>query len=558
MPNTARAYLPPVGTYNAATATQGAYVARYTAHNQRRHLVVPVVMMVPGVHCGSAGPILHTAEQLSRHAEAWNGIPVTVGHPMDGTTCVSANQPAIVDADVIGRVYNTYYDAATSRLRAEVWLDEALAQARHPGLVAHIVAGLPMDVSMGAFTDDTPANGSWNGEAYIAISSNHRPDHLALLPHGQGACSWTDGCGLRANSLNTYINRNDGGTPMEKSLWLALQALGMTVTPLIVPSGMQANAQGYRELIQQVQRKLDSMDSDAQYHYLEELFDDGTFVYRVSQRSDGRPDLYYRRGYTIDASGVVVFADVLTLVRRQVEYIPVPAAQGQPLANTAAEGPTAMTRTRGTNGGTLPMDNNNQTTPCACPDPVAALMANAGLGPEDRAWVDQLPPQAVARLVAAYGAPPAEAPAEAPPAPAAEAAAEEAPQRPADEAEVEAEAEAEAPAPPPTAPEPQANALTVDAYVAQAPEALRPQLAAGLALYQERRTALVQQVTAATTVYSAAELSAMETPALEKLAAAIKAPVDYSVKGGGVPPMAAPRAGGNVLLPPDVAKNAGK
>lgn len=197
------------------------------------------------------------------------------------------------------------------------------------------------------------------------------------------------------------------------------------------------------------------------------------------------------------------------------------------------------------------MDNNNQTTPCACPDQVAALMANAGLGPEDRAWVDQLPPQAVARLVAAYGAPPAEAPAEAPPAPAAEEAPAEAPV--AEEAP-DAEPRPEAP----EAPEPQANALTVDAYVAQAPEALRPQLAAGLALYQERRTALVQQVTAATTVYSAAELSAMETPALEKLAAAIKAPVDYSVKGGGVPPMAAPRAGGNVLLPPDVAKNAGK
>jgi len=41
--------------------------------------------------------------------------------------------------------------------------------------------------------------GVWNEEEYHSIVRNYRPDHLALLPGAIGACSWEDGCGIRAN-----------------------------------------------------------------------------------------------------------------------------------------------------------------------------------------------------------------------------------------------------------------------------------------------------------------------------------------------------------------------
>jgi len=42
---------------------------------------------------------------------------------------------------------------------------------------------------------------------YNEAAKNLRPDHLALLPGGTGACSWDASCGIRANS-----NNEEGGT----------------------------------------------------------------------------------------------------------------------------------------------------------------------------------------------------------------------------------------------------------------------------------------------------------------------------------------------------------
>jgi len=42
------------------------YETRIEKYNGEDHLVVPVVMMVEGVHAGSAGPMLHLAEDLGR------------------------------------------------------------------------------------------------------------------------------------------------------------------------------------------------------------------------------------------------------------------------------------------------------------------------------------------------------------------------------------------------------------------------------------------------------------------------------------------------------------
>ncbi len=537
--NAAPALAAPQAQYNAAVTTQPAYAVSYTNHQNRRHVVVPVVMMVPGVHCGSAGPVLHTAEQLARHPGAWNGIPVTIGHPVEQGACVSANRPDIIDATIVGRVYNSQYDAEANKLRAEVWLDESAVLSREPSLIAHLVNGLPMDVSIGAFTDDTAADGIYEGVAYSAISSNYRPDHLALLPHDQGACSWNDGCGLRANSL-TYNLTQQGGEPMEKQLWLAFQALGLTLTPRAAPVSFQANQQGYLELIEQLQRKLDAMDSEAQYHYLEELFDDGTCVYRVSPR-DGRPSQYYRRGYTTDATGAVVFADALTLVRRQVEYVDVTGDSA-----VTANATPAMARTRSPNGGTTQMSTNNK-TPCPA---LEAVMALARFEEADRTWLTELPLTALERLLAVYGeeAPAVETPAEgeAAPEPVEEPTTEEAPaveegeEAPAVETPAEGAAEA-----------PQANApMTLAAYVAAAPEHLQPQLNAGLELYDAHRTSLIERVTGITTVYTAEELGALTTAELEKLAKAVKAPADYSLRSGGT----IKTNSGNVLLPPGVKK----
>ena len=169
----------------------------------RNQLVVPVVMMVEGVHNGSFGPLLHLAEDLGRFPQSWNGIPVVVGHPQSEGQFISANSPDIMEQGVVGRVYNSHMDG--TRLLAEAWLDEERLKDVSTEVMDHIQSGKPLEVSLGMFNEEEYTTGIYHNEPYSAIARNHRPDHLALLPGGTGACSWEDGCGVRVNEDLTVL-----------------------------------------------------------------------------------------------------------------------------------------------------------------------------------------------------------------------------------------------------------------------------------------------------------------------------------------------------------------
>jgi len=174
------------------------YTIRLALHNGRKHLVVPVVMMVEGVHAGSAGALLHPANELGRWPLSWNGIPVTINHPQRDGMAVSVNDtPDTMERETIGRIFNSHMEG--NKLKAEAWLDEELLAHNDSDALGHIRAQRPVEVSVGVFTDQEQVEGIYEGHAYQAIARNHRPDHLALLPQGWGACSWDDGCGIRNN-----------------------------------------------------------------------------------------------------------------------------------------------------------------------------------------------------------------------------------------------------------------------------------------------------------------------------------------------------------------------
>ena len=85
------------------------YQIRFEQYLGRRHLVVPAVLFVEGVHNGSAGPILYTAEELSKYPAAWNGRPVPVFHPEDPELGpISCNDPRIIEKQSVGPVSYTH------------------------------------------------------------------------------------------------------------------------------------------------------------------------------------------------------------------------------------------------------------------------------------------------------------------------------------------------------------------------------------------------------------------------------------------------------------------
>jgi hypothetical protein len=176
------------------------YKVREESFGGRPYLVAPVVMLVEGVHHGSAGRVFYPADELGKFAESWNGIPVAVRHPADENgNVISANDPQVIEEQVIGRVFNAWFDENGSKLKAEIWIDINKANLLSPGVITTLRSGNELEVSTGLWFDRDGGASQWEGENFDTTVRNFRPDHLALLPDSVGACSIDDGCGVRAN-----------------------------------------------------------------------------------------------------------------------------------------------------------------------------------------------------------------------------------------------------------------------------------------------------------------------------------------------------------------------
>jgi hypothetical protein len=334
------------------------YVIRETFHQGNRNIIVPVVMMVEGVHNGSLGPLYHPAEELGKFPDSWNGIPVVIDHPLDANGInVSANSPEILET-AVGKIFNAHMDGA--RLVAEAYLDALKLQEISVAAYTSIINGQPLEVSIGVFTDQEDSAGLWNNERYSAIARNHRPDHLALLPGGTGACSWNDGCGVRVNSAN----KKEGGkqkmdeNPLEDKV-LHLQNF--------LSTNMD---QGYKAKVESAQRMLDAMDSASASYYLEEMDGEHIIYSKRSREQPGKQLLKCQ--YEMDTNGVPTFVGNPQEVKQKVEYVPL-AHIGQPSVNNKG-------------GKTM----NNDEKPCGhCMEKVIAIIGSNSthFTAADREWL---------------------------------------------------------------------------------------------------------------------------------------------------------------------------
>jgi len=168
-------------------------ILRHEWWEGKYYAVAPVVALVEGVHNG----FLYPLDEISKFVPAWNGVPVPVFHPEDDFGPISCNDPQIIQKQSIGRFFNAYME--DGKLKGEIWIDVEKAQRIAPEVMEYLQSGKRLEVSTALWSDHEAITGDWNGEPYEAIFRNIRPDHLALLPGGQGACSWEDGCGVRIN-----------------------------------------------------------------------------------------------------------------------------------------------------------------------------------------------------------------------------------------------------------------------------------------------------------------------------------------------------------------------
>lgn len=191
----------------------------------RPHLVVPMVMITEGVHQGSAGPLLYPGEELAKTPAVWNHKPIVVYHPEANGVGVSACDPAVLNTRKVGLILNTKYEG--NKLKAEAWVEEERLKAVDQRVMDAIVANSTMELSTGLFTDNIEESGEWNGKAYGEIARNYRPDHLAILPDQEGACSVADGAGFLRLNQAMGVAGFDGAQRILASINKTLAQMGL-------------------------------------------------------------------------------------------------------------------------------------------------------------------------------------------------------------------------------------------------------------------------------------------------------------------------------------------
>ena len=306
---------------------------RYETFHGQTHIVAPVVLMTEGVHHGSAGRILYTQEELSRMPLTWNGRPAPIMHPTtDDGQPITCNYPSVLEQQNAGWIFNVKWEQNNRRLKGETWINvqrarEICQRLNLPDVVNMIERGDPVEVSTGLHPEQSEPAGVWNGVEYDTKANGITADHLALLPGGRGACSWEDGCGIRNNEkegLNGMKrtkdpNNNGAGNQNQKA----------SESPQTKEHPLTANqvSEGYSQLLEKVQRKLDSMDDDLRIHFLEELYENEV-VYRIRNK-DSNEEKFYMRPYSVNEDGSVNFDEEPEQVRKEVDYVPIQQQQQQ-------------------------------------------------------------------------------------------------------------------------------------------------------------------------------------------------------------------------------------
>ncbi len=165
---------------------------RYETFGGKKYLVAPVVAIRAGVFNDALNP----SDELAASVPSWNGRPLPVNHPKKGDTFVSANSPDVLDSTSIGFFFNARWE--DEALKGELWVD--IDKAKQLGgealeALQRLQRGEPLEVSTAYYSYDEEIPGRFRGAAYEQIRRDIKPDHVALLPNGTGACSLQDGCG---------------------------------------------------------------------------------------------------------------------------------------------------------------------------------------------------------------------------------------------------------------------------------------------------------------------------------------------------------------------------
>ncbi len=267
---------------------------RYETLNDRKYLVAPLSMIVPGVLNGSQGPGLYGLDEIRNTQDAWNNMPIVVNHPTDKDgKGISARNPAILEKTGIGTVFNS--TTATGKLASEGWFDIEKTKAVDERILKNLENGNPIELSTGLTLKRIKSKGVHNSKQYTWVAQDFKPDHLAVLPDTKGACSIDDGCGVLVNCegetkpITNKLSHDDIRVRLSTAVTDELN--------IGIP-------------------KVTDGPSMRKYAWVAEVYDK-SFVYEANGK-------YYSRSYTLDKKSEVITLENDTVeVVRKSEFVPI-------------------------------------------------------------------------------------------------------------------------------------------------------------------------------------------------------------------------------------------
>lgn len=279
----------------------------------REYLVVPMTMVVPGVLHGSRGPLLYTKEEIGSNPSAWNSIPIVKNHPQART----ARTSEYLDKAGMGIVLNAHV-SADGKLVAEGWFDAERTQVVDNVIYEKLKSGEKIELSTGvgvSIDNEVGDNPVFNGVRYEGIAKNLKPDHLAILPDDEGACSLKDGCG---------VNNSKGWKERFEKLWNAVFP-GETKRKIPKEDGMALSADQRGALISEVvncscggngSKKYTESDRDV----LNKLSDEGLIALHSASKGAASGGDHKKKEETVTETKVVVTNELTDEQKDLIQY----------------------------------------------------------------------------------------------------------------------------------------------------------------------------------------------------------------------------------------------
>lgn len=160
----------------------------------REYLVTPATLIIPKVLNGNRGRGYYPLDEIEAGAGAWNIMPIVRNHPVVNGQAVTARNPIILQERGMGFVFNSKVDG---KLTAETWFDVENTKRVDPNIYSAVERGDRIELSTGLDVSFDMTKGVTNaGEEYDWVARSHKPDHLAVITNGKGACSIDHGCGV--------------------------------------------------------------------------------------------------------------------------------------------------------------------------------------------------------------------------------------------------------------------------------------------------------------------------------------------------------------------------